>query len=548
MSIERKMVTAAREFWLDKLARQVHERFPNEPVIHLSCGLSIRGPQHVGRMRGELCIPDSVKRVLEERYERRVIHYVVLYDMDPQKLTPLQIAFSEDPEAQQKYAGVSLRNIPDPHGCCASWQDHFWQDFGPYLSQFGFDVQIVRTSEFYQMAKTREVIKQILGRRERVIELVNRFRGERPWPPDYIPIKPICENCLSIEHTDAVSFDLDAYTVDYVCRRCGQRGTTSLVNAKLTWRLEWSALWRVLHIEFEPYGKDHAAAGGSRETCGIFSTQLFDYPPPLGEWNEWVSLKKRGEWLGEMTASGFVGITPRQWLEIGEPEVLRYLYVGTVPHTAITIDLDRIPAYHDDYDRAERVYHGVQQVATAREAHNIRRAFELAQIRPIPTSFPFQLSYTFAAQLAQILPRQARVQKAIQLLRRIGQLTRRPTQLEKEHIERRLALAENWINRYAPDRYKIRLVDKLTNRLLARLTNEQREALRRLGTFLEQKRSENEVWDAIRQIAQDVGIAPERVFEAAYVVLLGRARGPRLVPFILTLDRPFVVRRFKLEG
>jgi len=38
----------------------------------------------------------------------------------------------------------------------------------------------------------------------------------------------------------------------------------------------------------------------------------------------------------------------------------------------------------------------------------------------------------------------------------------------------------------------------------------------------------------------------KEVFQAAYLTLLGRPYGPRLIPFIQSLDKKFVVKRFTI--
>ncbi len=527
------------EFWIDALARKVNENFPKEKIIHLSCGLSIRGPQHIGRIRGELCIPNGVKKVLEEKFGRKAIHYIVLYDMDPLKEKAAKLGF-KDPEKQKKYAGVSLFNIEDPFGCHENWQEHFWEDFGNYLKDFGFDVEIVKTSEFYRMKETKELIKWILENREKVIEVVNKFRGRNPWPPNFIPINPICEECLTITDTEATGFDLDNYTVDYKCLRCGHKGTTSLENAKLNWRLEWPALWKILHIEFEPYGKDHAAAGGSRETCGYFSEVLFNYKPPLGEWNEWVSLKLHGKFLGEMTASGFIGITPKEWLEIAEPEILKYLYISTRPHTAITIDLDNLPVYYERYDEAERIYFGIEKIEDQRKLFNTKRAYELAQVKGIG-KYIQKLPFTLACTLAQVfnVREEKGMKKALEILKKKG--------FSKEALEyarRRLIRALNWIEKYAPERFKLKVLEDVS-KVRDSISKTQRKCLKRLSKVIKEMKKEDDFWTGIRKICEEEEIELKELFKAIYLVLIGKEEGPRFINLIESLGKEFIARRFE---
>jgi lysyl-tRNA synthetase class 1 len=135
----------------------------------------------------------------------------------------------------------------------------------------------------------------------------------------------------------------------------------------------------------------------------------------------------------------------------------------------------------------------------------------------------------------------------VEVLTRIGQLRAKPTKLELERMAKRLQLARNWVERYAPARYKFRPLEKLTKEIADKLSVEQKKALISLGEFLERKRTDEEVWNQIRAIAAELSMPPEELFKAAYLVLLGEERGPRLVPLIQSLGRDFVVRRFKFE-
>ncbi len=535
------------EFWIDEIARKIVEKYPKEKTIHLNGGLSIRGPQHIGRFRTEILIQASVKKIIEEKYKRKVIQYLTLYDMDGQKIKGIKNGFPNDKEKQEKYVGVSLFNIPDPFGCCKNWQEHFWKDFGGHFKDFGLDIKIVKTSEFYKMPETKKIVKWMLENREKVVKLVNKFRSRNPWPEDYIPINPICEKCLSINDTEATGFDLDKYTVDYVCNKCGHKGTTSLENAKLNWRLEWIAIWKVLDIEFEPYGKDHAAAGGSRETCGIFSKELLNREPPYGIWCEWVSLKMKGKNLGQMTASGFVGITPKQWLEIADPEILKYLYIGTRPHTAMTIDLDKIPNYYDDYYKAEKVYFGKEKLSTEREEHNIKRAFELSQVASIKKP-KIQLNYEFLSQITQIIKGENKTERAIKLLKKLKILDHDPDKYEKERIEKFLNYTNNWIKEYGSDNFRIEFLETVLGNIISQLSKEQKEALKKFAEYIKEERTDEELVKEMKKITQEINLKPEKFFKAAYLVLFGKPHGPRLVPLIQSLDRDFVVKRFLLES
>ncbi len=527
------------KFWLDKLAEQVNEKFPDEEVLHLNCGLSIRGPQHIGRIRGELCIPSSIKRILEEKFGRKAIHYIVLYDLDPIKDKALKIAF-KDKEKQKKYSGVSLINLEDPFGCHKNWVEHFWADFGNYLDDFGFDVEIVKTSEFYKMRGTKELIKWILQNRKKVVEVVNKFRKRNPWPEDHIPINPICENCLSINHTVAKSFDLEKYTISYKCQKCGFEGETSLENAKLNWRLEWPALWKVLHIEFEPCGKDHASAGGSRETCSYFAKEIFGFEAPLWEWFGWVSLRMRGKDLGEMTASGFVGITPKEWLQIADAEILRFLFIFTRPHTSINLDLDNLPVYYNHYYKAQDVFLGRREERNERERNNLIRAFELTQIGK-PKILP-EIPYDFAALIAQVVDVNKNFDRAVEILKRTNHLPEKISEEERELVKNLLIRSLNWVKLYAPERVKLKISEEVNEEIKRKLSEKQKNALKKFAKILDEKKSDEELIEEINKIIEGEGIERSEFFKAIYLVILGKEFGPRLIPLVRVIGMDKVAK------
>src|SRR5436309_12794211 len=71
---------------------------------------------------------------------------------------------------------------------------------------------------------------------------------------------------------------------------------------------------------------------------------------------EWVGIAEWGKDLGDMGSSDFLGFTPAQWVEVGDPEVLRYIYAFNPIFRRVVRDLYRIDAYHDTFDRAEAAF------------------------------------------------------------------------------------------------------------------------------------------------------------------------------------------------
>jgi len=514
--------------WADKAARGLEK---GKQPIHLSSGLSMRGLQHIGRLRGELIVDDVIKKILEKK-KIKSIHYLIQYDHDPQKEKALKIIL-KDPKLVKKYTGMRLNDIPCPKKCCSSWNEHFWKDFGNYLKDFGLKPKLIKTSEIYKKKEFKEIIKKCLTGKEKLRLLVNKYRKRNPYPEGWIPYNPFCKKCKKITDAEPISFDLKKFTIKYKCK-CGHEGESSLTQGKLNWRVEWSALWKVLHIEFEPYGKDHAAAGGSRESCSYIAKEFFGIDPPKGFPYEWVALAK-GEEVGEMTASGFVGISPKEWLEIGEPEVLRYWFIRSKPMKRLVLDLTNIHVLFDEYDEGELVYFGEKKIENETDREHIKRSYELSQIKMPKRSLV--IPYDFATMVSQLMD----LESAIKLFRTTGHIKGKIGKEDKKRIEKRLNSAKNWIEKYAPE-FKIKLIEKPD---ISKLNEKQKISLKELSKGLKKKLTEKELYTKFFEIARNNELEPKIFFRGAYLVLLGKPFGPRLAPLILSLGRERVRKIFE---
>ena len=155
--------------WIEALADWLEERFRTrgKDMYVVNGGLSVSGLQHVGRLRGEVIIPEVVRRLLESR-GLQVRQYLTLYTQDAWKGKESQRSVFPDPEAAKKYTGWPLIKVPDPKGELDSWIDRFWADFGPYIGEFTDGrVEVVNTTDMYR-GKLLEFVKLSIERREEI--------------------------------------------------------------------------------------------------------------------------------------------------------------------------------------------------------------------------------------------------------------------------------------------------------------------------------------------------------------------------------------------
>ncbi len=534
-----------RMHWVEELAEKVAKRHRGG-VFTGNGGLSVSGLQHVGRLRGEVTLVDTLLRILEEKgLETR--HMLTLYTMDAWKGKEAQLRQFSDPEEAKNYVGWPLYAVPDPHGCHESWVEHYWEDFGGVLDRFARNVEVVTTKELYESnPRMKEFVSLSVGKhREKIVETINKYRGEKKLPKNYIPFQPVCEKCGRIDTTEALEVDLKNYRVKYRCRHCGHEGWQSLEKGKLNWRVEWVGVWYTLKVDFEPYGKDHATPGGSRDSCVDLAENIYGFAPPSGTAYEWVGYRVRGKDMGDMGSSDFIGFTPREWVEVAEPEVLRYLYLSAPPMRRIVLSLEEVPRYYDVFDKAERVYYGLEEVE---DSENVSKSYRYAYLSAPPPNPPFQLRYLHAVILSQLLPGGGEdIDEVIKRLRETKQLRGSLTEYDLKRIKTRIRLAKRWLEKYAPSYYRIHLVEEPPIESLKEVVDSDVEALLQQ---LYESLSRLDTWDEASIKEAMMGLKKtrsleRRMFKALYLGFFGKPYGPRIAPYLAMLNREAVLQRIK---
>lgn len=532
--------------WIDVLAEKLEESLKkrDKDVYIFNGGLSVSGLQHIGRLRGEVLLGEAVRRILEKK-GYKIKQYITIYTQDPWKGKDAQVRTFRDPKEGRKYTGWPLIRVPDPYGCHKSWVDHYWEDFGTYLDKFtDGKIEVITTTDMYKTI-LKPIVKEIISKRETARKIINKYRSRKPYPENWIPFEPICEKCGRIDTTEALRI-IDEEHIEYQCNNCGYKGVSSIENGKLNWRLEWASIWKALGVDFEPFGKDHATPGGSRDSCVDLSVNLLNYTPPEGQPYEWVALRVPGGGETDMSSSEFTGITPREWLEIAHAEILRFIYFQTPPLKKIVIDLTSIPQYYERFYTAEKIYYGVEKQEDE-EVKALARTYELSLLEEPPERIPVQIPYAHMALLSQILPSENKLEKALKRLRESKVLTREELmEADVKRIKELLDKAGVWAQRYAPSHYRIKLLEELSEDIKSKIT--MRSYLHELAARLEalEEWSEDRIKEELIEFGKDFATSTRKEFyRNLYLLLLGKEFGPRAAPLLAMLGKEFVIKRLR---
>jgi len=495
--------------WADRYASEVLDA--GRPAV-VSSGISPSGEIHVGNMR-EVLTADAVYRVLAERGHPVRFNYIA------DNFDPLRKVYGFLDEATYApHVGCPLSEIPCPCGNHGSYADHFLEPFLAALQELGVDAEIEHADQMYKSGRMTPWIVKALEGRDRIATIVNELTGKQ-IDDAWSPFTPLCTSCGRMNAARVTGFSAADETVGYACE-CGSSGDLPMAGGgKLVWRIDWPARWAMLGVTVEPFGKDHSTRGGSYDTGSRIAREVFGEEPPYPIPYEWIRLKGQGD----MSSSRGNTLSISRMLEVVPPEVLRYLVFRARPNKSIGFDpglpLLQLVDEFDDRDNKRRD----------------RRAVELSRAGSFePVGVPFK----HLVVVAQAVGFDS--EKMLASLQRNGF-----PELDRAALDQRVPYARRWLECFAPEDVKFTVQEQLPA-VAKELDEAQRGFLSRLGAQLVDGLSGEQVHDMIYETANQFdGVKPAQLFQAIYLALLGKPRGPRAGEFIALLGPLFCRCRFE---
>jgi lysyl-tRNA synthetase class 1 len=521
-------------FWADELAAGLD----GPQVVNDSKTPS--GTVHVGSLRGVVLHDAIARALLEAGRETRFLYGVD--DLDPMDAQALLT-----PDAVERSMGVPLAHVPAPPGSSApSYARHFvGQLFMGTFATLGVHPEIYWMSELYANGSMDPFIRRALDRAE-VVRAIYRRVSNVERPDGWLPLSVICEVCGRVGTTLAT--DWDGHTVAYAClpdhvtwaRGCGHRGRVAPWGgrAKLPFNVDWAAKWSLFGVTVEGCGKDLATKGGSRDRSDAISREVFEREPPLNVPYEFLNVGGR-----KMSTSSGRGAAAHEMVDLLPAELLRFLFLRHKPRRALDFDPegDTIPGLFDEFDR----------VAAATAGHPVRgelpphpdRIFRASLVDPgadvAAEAARYRAPFRHLALLVQV--------PGVDLEARMEAEKGSPLDdAERSILAERARICRAWLERFAPERYRIVVRDLLPDEA-AGLSEAQRLVLDDLAVAAAAERpSSGDAWqDLIFRCAHGRGVSSADAFSAVYLAFLGRPNGPRAGWLLASLDRDFTERRLR---
>jgi lysyl-tRNA synthetase class 1 len=551
-------------FWSDRISKMMQDRrkynyldkeFKKPEEFMIKSSTSISGVPHIGNA-SDVIRHDSVVRSLEKMGEK--VNFIwVSEDMDPLRKVPAGI-----PKEFSKYLGMPVSSLPCPEGCCESYVMHFDRLFIKSLHEhFGTRPKLLSTTDAYKKGEFYSYIKKSLEKIDIIKEILNRNRTT-PLPKLYSPWTPVCDNCGKIITTKIT--DIEGDKISYECRDysfkefgkdaytkvegCGYKGDSDISkgNGKLLWKIEWAAEWPLWKVNFEGAGKEHFMPGGSFWVAGEITEKVFDWPEPYPGENEIQPYEYIMVGKEKMSASKGNVVATWDWPNFAPTEALRLILLKR-PNRQRAFLYEKIPELVDEFDNLKEIYYGKKEVKDTKESKNMRRLYESCIVEKEDHYIP-NVSFGYLSLISQMIPESTteNFDKVCELLMETGHLERMDEEIRK-NVFKRLKQAKEWMKRYGPEDQKVKLLEKIPEDIVSHLSQEQKDSLGEFAKVVMEKKSEQEMWEEMKSIAEKYGIKPRDIFQAAYLVLLGKKKGPRLFSFIQLIDKDFVANRFRLE-
>lgn len=497
--------------------------------VHLiSTGITPSGTLHVGTLR-EAITAEAVRKSLEKQGANvRMIYLVDSWD-------PLRKRYPFLPESFEAEVGKPLAHIPCPCGQHANYAQHYIQPFLDSIQELGIHCQVLWTHEQYEQDKFAEVIDTAIMEKDKVAEILKDVSG-RELTKDFFPYSPMCESCGRLTHAKVTGYEKPY--VSYHCA-CGHDGKADIRKAdgKMPWRVEWAAKWAVFSVTCEPFGKDHAAAGGSYDTGVRLAKEVFHVDPPHPIPYEFVQLKGKGQ-MHKSTGSSVTGVDA---LKITPAAVMNYIVLRVNPSRHIDYDsglgiLDMV----DEYDRVENMHYcgGVEE-----RDKDLLRAYELSQPEGARANLPLQIPYRHLVSMVQITDG---FDGVLATLKRMGLYDDSAIPEDLALLKQRIDCVKYWLDGFAPDEVKFAVCENMPE---CELSDGEKAFLRELLIAMSGAEWQGEkIHDAMYACAKGSAIGAKGGFQVLYRIFCGQTKGPRLGLFLSTLDKDFVLGRIREAG
>lgn len=507
--------------WLNKVVGEVVAAHPEGEIL-IESGGSPSGTYHLGHLR-EVIICDAILLELRRR-GRDARHIYFVDDLDGLRKVPVNV-----PAEFEKYLGRPLCDIPAPSGSAKSYADYFLNGLKKSAKSLGIEVEFIASHKKYRAGFFIPAIERCLDKLAKAKTALEKISG-RQLDESWSPIQ-IMENGY-LKKRRFVSIDSKTKTLDYEDKD-GIVRTISYAKGevKLDWRLDWPGRWWLMDVNVEPFGRDHASAGGSYDTGVQIMKNVYEAPAPLPVPYDFVNLAGDTK---KMSASKGTGLDAESVIKVLPPEIIRFLMLRFPPSKRLYFDPENgVSQLIDEF--AELLAKDEKTAEEEQLLYVSRAGIKGITISRLPFS---HLVSSYQAALKN-------PQETIKILSRTesAQYLKQNAQIILDELQ----YIDQWLKNWAPEDVKFDLLDRPPKDL----SSKEIDYLQALAKKVEAAPADADgEWfhKAIYELKDTVGLQPKQLFSTLYKVLIGKQSGPRAGWFLSILSRDWLINRLRLEA
>lgn len=510
-------------FWARAIAEETIGKFKGKQVIN--GGWSPSGDFHIGNAR-EIITAYAIHHQLQLLGHDTDLKFVVdnfdSFDRIPSTMKSYK-------NKLRPYLGKPINMIPDPTGQAESYAEKFSQTLVDAIEDWGFDVSVHYAADMYKQGLYDDYLRIFLEKENEIQQIMENIAGNRL--DSFVNI--VCPNCGNLRTTTLSSIDGENLLFQCETKRefqgCGYSGETKISdhNWKLKWRLDWPARQKFLGVTVEPAGKDHSVAGGSIDTSLEIHKRIFNAEPPIMPRYGFITMKGK-----KLSGSKGTGIPAKNLRKLLDPQAYFFLIFKNslrkdVEFNYMSVEYMKLV---DEFVMSRRMLNGYTYPGTERQLEKLKLAARLAlkddQVKIIPADISTsELLLIYQVNLKD-------TNKTITKFKELGKLRENESE---EELRDRLNQVAYWLDKYGPDAIKFEVLDLPPD--IAKPVWDERmrknwvEILERINSST----SKDEAMNIIREVSSSNGIPIKSVFQAFYLLLLGKKAGPNAAQFILTL-------------
>ncbi|HSX35560.1 MAG TPA: lysine--tRNA ligase [Patescibacteria group bacterium] len=508
--------------WLDTIVDEVLARHPEGEIL-IESGGSPSGTYHLGHMR-EMVTCDAILLELRRR-GRQARHIYFVDDLDAMRKVPINV-----PAEWDQYLGMPLCDVPSPDGAEGrSYADYFLQGLIDSCKALNVEVEFVRSHPKYRAGWFVPAIELCLEHVPEIRQTLERL-SNRQLDEHWTPVQ-ILENGR-LKNRQFLSLNKENKTVSYE----GADGQPHDARydqgeVKLDWRLDWPARWWLLKVQVEPFGREHASAGGSFDTGLQLMHDVYHAEAPVPV--PYDAIHMVGD-TKKMSASKGTAISAMESVQIMPAEVVRYFILRAPLNRPIQFDpTEGVVKLIDEF--AELTAKQERSPVEEQLLHIATRGQ-----RPVVSRVPF--SHLVASYQASLKD----VAKTLDVIKRTEYA--QTAGEDADIIAEELTFIDAWLEKRAPEEAKFALAEHVN----AADFNEQEQGyLRALSAKVAAAPANADgafFHEAAYSLKDEFGLSPQQLFSALYRALIGKQSGPRAGWFLSILPREWLVKRLNLEA